>query len=177
MGHEPEIQLKDDLLHSFNSADNERKYKEEFLIEGTTHPSSRFGLIVDGIPRIIIGASGGSMIIGEHTLIRAKDDVLFAIGPYVCSYSLSKFSLNWHLEVDEATCFGIHYSESKDAYISHGETTIARFDLSGRLVWQESGRDIFSEGFRLTPSFIEAIDFDENIYQFDYATGESKLGE
>lgn len=117
------------------------------------------------------------MIIGEHTLIRAKDDVLFAIGPYVCSYSLSKFSLNWHLEVDEATCFGIHYSESKDAYISHGETTIARFDLSGRLVWQESGRDIFSEGFRLTPSFIEAIDFDENIYQFDYATGESKLGE
>ena len=168
-----DIRLKDELLYSFNSADNERRYQRELVIEDSSHPASIFGLIVSGIPRLIVGAPGGATIIGEHTLIRAGDDVLIAIGSYVCSYSLVRFELNWYLEVDQATCFGIFFSPIHEAYLSHGELSVTRFDLSGQILWQSDGADILTEGFCLMPECIEVIDFNEKLYQFDYNEGRS----
>ena len=172
-----DIRLKDELLYSFSSADNERRYETEIIIEDSAHPASIFGLIVSGIPRLVVGAPGGATIIDEHTLIRAGDDVLIAIGSYVCSYSLVRFELNWHLEVDQATCFGIYYSPTHDAYLSHGELSVTRFDLFGRILWQSGGADILTEGFRLAPDFIEVIDFNDDVYRFNYADGESTKAE
>ena len=75
------------------------------------------------------------------------------------------------LQVDDATCFGIYYSELNDAYISHGELSITRFDLNGSIIWKSTGADIFCEGFALHDTFVEATDFDDNDYRFDYSTG------
>jgi len=35
--------------------------------------------------------------------------------------------------------------------------------------------DIFSDGFRLLPEYIEVVDFNQTIYCLDYVTGESSL--
>ncbi|AJY03586.1 putative integron cassette domain protein [Burkholderia vietnamiensis LMG 10929] len=41
-------------------------------------------------------------------------------------------------------------------------------------MWQASGADVFSEGFRLLPAHIEAVDFNRTVYRLDYATGEAR---
>lgn len=59
--------------------------------------------------------------------------------------------------VDAATCFGVYYLPEHACLISHGELEIARLSLSGEIVWSAGGKDIFSEGFRLSREYVEAI--------------------
>jgi hypothetical protein len=73
-----------------------------------------------------------------------------------------------------ATCFGIHWENGRGALISHGELEISRLSSEGNLLWQASGADVFSEGFRLLPAHIEAVDFKRTVYRLDYATGEAR---
>jgi hypothetical protein len=43
--------------------------------------------------------------------------------------------------------------------------------MAGEVVWSAAGKDVFSEGFRLTAEYVEAIDFYQEVYHFDIATG------
>jgi hypothetical protein len=52
---------------------------------------------------------------------------------------------------------------------------IARVSLTGEIVWSAGGKDIFSEGFQIVGDYIEAIDFNHEVYRVDIATGRSKL--
>lgn len=70
-----------------------------------------------------------------------------------------------------ATCFGIYFDEDNSALISHGELKIARLSEVGKILWRQSGADIFSEGFVLHPKFIEVIDFYKQTYWFRYEDG------
>ena len=65
----------------------------------------------------------------------------------------------------------MYHLPEHDCLISHGELEIARVSLDGDIVWSESGKDIFSEGFRLVGDFVEAVDFNHKVYRFNIATG------
>lgn len=108
-----------------------------------------------------------------HSAVALDDRLYLAVGNSIACLSLeSPFRLIWSTRVDAATCFGIYWDKHRAALISHGELEIARLSPHGELIWQASGADIFSEGFRLLPDYIEAVDFNRTIYQFDYASGE-----
>lgn len=69
------------------------------------------------------------------------------------------------------TCFEIFYLE-KD-YLVHGELDITRLDKNGKIIWQNSGKDIFTtlegkDDFCLTETEIIAKDWNYEKYIFDY---------
>jgi hypothetical protein len=73
--------------------------------------------------------------------------------------------------VDEATAFGVH--PLREDVIVHGELSISRVGLDGRIVWQHSGSDIFTtaEGentFRIENEIIYAKSWDYREYRFSY---------
>jgi hypothetical protein len=85
--------------------------------------------------------------------------------------NLRPFEIEWFVQVDAATCFGIYFDVPHSALISHGELEIARLSYDGAILWSRSGADIFSEGFSMLPGYVEAIDFNGQAYRFDYETG------
>lgn len=165
------VELINEPTYSFGSVDNTRTYVTETMLHPESSIWSVHGLIVDGIPVVVVGASGGPTGVHEHSLLRLGHVVYFAVGPNVCRLTLGSRCLDWSLEVDDATCFGVHYSAQHDALISHGELAISRFTPDGKVVWKAEGADIFTEGFSLREDCIEAVDFYNRVYRFDYATG------
>jgi hypothetical protein len=95
----------------------------------------------------------------------------------LCSLSLPTLDLGWATKVDGATCFGVYYSPQHDCLLSHGEIEVARVNLSGEIVWSASGKDIFSEGFRVLDDEVEAVDFNHEVYRIDIVTGRCELVE
>jgi hypothetical protein len=93
----------------------------------------------------------------------------------LCSLSLPTLELKWATKVDTATCFGVYYCPQDNCLVSHGECEIARARLSGEIVWSASGRDIFSEGFRIVGDHVEAVDFYNGVYRIDIVTGRCEL--
>jgi hypothetical protein len=124
---------------------------------------------------IVVGAGGGCSSVHEHSALVLDDKLYLAVGDHVTCLSLSMpHRLVWSTQVDIATCFGIYWEHSRGALISHGELEISRLSLEGALIWQASGADVFSEGFRLLPDDVEAVDFNRTVYRLDYATGEAR---
>lgn len=70
-----------------------------------------------------------------------------------------------------ATCFGIF--KYKEDYIIHGEVEITRLSNDGKIIWQQSGADIFTslnsekEDFVIS-EYILATDWDNRKYKFDF---------
>ena len=95
------------------------------------------------------------------------------MGDTLCSLALPLFDLLWHRQVDHATCFGVYFSANHYCLISHGELEIARVSLSGEVVWSSGGADIFSEGIKVFPDYVEAVDFNQNIYRINIINGTS----
>ena len=62
-----------------------------------------------------------------------------------------------------------------DCYVSHGELTIARVTLDGKVVWSAGRRDVFSEGFTLYDDFAQVVDFNHERYRVDLTTGDSSI--
>jgi hypothetical protein len=84
---------------------------------------------------------------------------------------LAARQVRWAVAVDTAACFGVYYSAKRDALLSHGECEITRISRAGEVLWSSSGADIFTEGFDLKEAWVEAVDFDQKQYRFDYETG------
>ena len=166
-----QIKLLDDPNHTFGSSNNERTYPNELLIEHAYKPASIHGVFIDDVPFAVIGAGGGPTGIHNNSLLLFKEMAFVAVGDQVIAISLKEKSIKWHMRIDDATCFGLYYSEKHQALIAHGELSISRFTDSGELLWQTSGRDIFSEGFKLKDEWIEVVDFDGVVYHFCYLTG------
>ncbi|MBK6834669.1 MAG: hypothetical protein IPG89_10490 [Bacteroidetes bacterium] len=79
--------------------------------------------------------------------------------------------LQWQTKADTATCFGIF--KLQDSYIVHGELEITRLDKHGKIVWQNSGADIFTtldseNTFQITDKYILATDWENRKYKFDF---------
>lgn len=166
------ITVVNEPTYSFNSTDNFRSYSIEVqLVDDSI--SSIHGVTLNGDGVVIVGADGGYSSVHERSALVVDSRLFLAVGNQVACLSLElPHRVLWSLRVDAATCFGIHWEDQHGALISHGELEISRLSTDGDLIWQASGTDIFSEGLRLLPHYVEAIDFNGSVYQFDYMTGQ-----
>jgi hypothetical protein len=109
----------------------------------------------------------------EHSIVIVDKSCFLAAGDTLCSLVLPSLELRWHRQVDHATCVGVHFSANHYCLISHGELAIARVSLSGEVVWSSGGADIFWEGIKVFPDYVEAVDFNQNIYKITITNGRS----
>lgn len=168
------LSVVNEPTYSFESQDNVRSYEFEVLLTRDT-PTSVHGIALNGSGIMVVGAGGGCSSVHDHSALVLGDKLYLAVGDQVACLSFSSpRRLVWSTQVDMATCFGIHWENDRGALISHGELEISRLSLEGNLMWQTSGADVFSEGFRLLPAHIEAVDFNRTVYRLDYATGEAR---
>jgi hypothetical protein len=171
-----ELELVNEPMYTPGSADNVRSYAREYnFTDAEYQPSSRHGLVLreGGVVRqsCILLAGGGPTGVHEHSIAIVDNTCFVAVGDTLCSLALPLFDLLWHRQVDWATCFGVYFSANHYCLISHGELEIARVRLSGEVVWSSGGADIFSEGIKVFPDYVEAVDFNQNIYRMNIIDG------
>jgi hypothetical protein len=167
-----EISVVDERAYTFGSADNTRGYPFAHSL-GSEEPVSIHGVLLNGQPLAVFGASGGATGVHEHSALWLNGRFYLAVGDSIVCMTLAPFELLWTLRVDTATCFGIHFHVPTGALIAHGELEITRFTERGSILWQASGRDIFTGPFALDTSSIAAEDFNGDQYRFLYDTGKN----
>ncbi len=168
------IEIVDEPQYTPGSADNSRRYPMEIEMtegRGGCVPTSRHGVIIDGLPTAVFFADGGCSAVHDRSAILLDGNLYLAVGNHVVCFKVDSRRVRWTATVDSATCFGIHYNRKRDAILSHGELEIARFNRNGQILWSKSGADIFTEGFYLKEEWVEAVDFCQRRYRFDYDTG------
>ncbi|RJF88207.1 hypothetical protein D3874_15270 [Oleomonas cavernae] len=164
-----DIQIVNEPMHSFGSADNSRAYRREHnLCDGSVRAS--YGIIVDGDPIVVIGVDR-AMPIHSHSALVWGDRLHIALGSRIACFSLNPFVMLRAVEADAVMCFGLHFSTAHSALICHGELQISRLSADGDILWQAGGRDIFTGEFALRPACIEARDFNNAAYRFRYEDG------
>lgn len=119
----------------------------------------------------VIGAIGGGTGIHNNSTIIEEDRLLVCCSDNVFCLSIPDLTLLWQTQADQATCFEIY--KYLDSYIVHGEYEISRLDKDGRLIWQQSGADIFTtldgkDSFEITDNYILATDWENRKYKFDF---------
>lgn len=148
------IQVEKDKAYSPNSQHSIKVYKDNNLITSA----------------IILASGGGTGVHTDSALID-NNSLIIRCCNKLFSLTLPNLETNWVTEVDWATCFAIH--KYQDSYISHGETSIARVDRNGNILWSFSGADIFvrlEEGnpFEMHDDYLELMDFNGSTYRIDY---------
>ena len=157
----------------FDSTDNARTYPISKNFACSSRPSSVHGVLIDGEPVMVIGAAGGASGIHANSCVVLDNLLYLAIGDSVVCLRLNPVEQAWVLQIDEATCFGVHVNLKRQALISHGELSISRFTAEGDICWQAHGEDIFSKALTLHQNSIEAVDFNGRTYQFNYDSGQN----
>jgi hypothetical protein len=175
---EYDLELIDEPTYTPGSADNVRSYAHEYdFTDAAYRPSSRHGLVLreSGVVRqsCILLAGGGASGVHKHSIAIVDSICFVAVGDTLCSLALPLFDLLWRRQADHATCFGVYFSANHYCLISHGELEIARVSLSGEVVWSSGGADIFSEGIKVFPDFVEAVDFNHTFYRMSITDGTS----
>lgn len=165
------IEIVNEPTYSFGSSDNVRAYPLERHLAPGSGMSSIHGVLLNGVPMAVFANGGGASGIHDNSAVFVNGLLYLAVGGSVVCMSVSPMDVRWSLQVDSATCFGVHYDQTRDAFLSHGELEIARFSEAGAILWSSSGADVFSEDFALRSDFIEAIDFDHRTYRFRYEDG------
>jgi hypothetical protein len=164
-----EILIVNEVAHAFGSADNHHTYPREIALSQEGY--SVHGVWIEGEPIAVFSAQGGPTGVHPHSALILDDLVYLAVGNRVVCFLPAPFRVDWSTEVDWATCFGLHFSDTHDALISHGELAIARLSKGGEIVWTEGGRDIFTGGLTLEPTFVEVRDWDDQVHCFAYEDG------
>ncbi len=167
----PQLLLVDEPTYTFGSQDNTHSYGTELNLAKESRPTSIHGLFLDGKPHLVLGAAGGCSGVHADSLTVVAGRVYVAVGDQVVCLRSDTLEVLWSLSVDDATCFGVHFSEKHQALISHGELSIARLTAEGQIAWQSYGADVFSGSISLSPEAILATDFEGRVYLFNYADG------
>lgn len=167
------IELVDEATYSFNSTDNLRTYLFTVNLAYEARASSVHGVLLNGTRLVVLGNQGGCSGVHANSCVYLEGNLYVAVGDSVACLKLDPFEFQWSVKTDYATCFGIYFQEQRQALISHGEIEISRISVAGKVLWRSSGADIFSEGVFLLPNFIQAVDFNQKPYRFDYANGEN----
>ena len=174
-----QIVLDDDPNYT-PGADNLRIYEYEYWFgEQGCRPSSQHSIrVMEGdseVASCIILATGGASAVNEHSALLHGQSCIVAVSSFMCSLAIPSLHLQWHTQVDWATCFGVYHATKHNCYISHGELDVACVSYMGKLVWSVSGKDIFTNGFRLNDDYIEVVDWNNEIYHIELSSGESYL--
>ena len=166
-----DVSVINEPTYNFGSSDNVRSYPFEKNLASESSPVSVHGVFLNEDPIAVFGAAGGASGVHEHSAVFRNGYVYLAVSDSVVCLRLKPFEFKWALCIDPATCFGMHFHEATGSLISHGELEITRFTESGEIVWQSSGRDIFTGSFVLGEKSVAVTDFNGDQYRFRYSDG------
>ena len=170
-----QIEIFQDQNFKQGSADNLYQYDYEFFDASDFVCPTIYGVkIYEGdnlLKSVVIGSIGGGTSVHKNSTILEDDRFLICCSDTIFCLSIPALELLWRTQADMVTCFQIF--QYQDSYIVHGELGISRLAKDGKLVWQQSGADIFvtndgAEAIELTAGFILATDWENRKYKFDY---------
>ena len=172
-----DFELKMSLDNNFevNSSDNINSYEYIYLNKSEYQPSTKIGMKIleNNIPihSSIIISGGGATAINENSYVVEQKRILICCGFSIFCLSIPTLKLEWQTKVDDITCFEI-YKHNHD-YIIHGELEISKINKDGKILWSNSGADIFvtvhgENKLILSENFISVKDYENRIYKFDY---------
>lgn len=169
------IELFKEDIYSPGSADNVNEYDFVYLGEDNNYTTA-VGIKVyaaDCLFRTaIIGSIGGRTGVHHTSHIWEPDRVIICCSDTIFCLSIPDLYLVWKTRADLATCFQI-FKLGED-YIVHGELEISRLRYDGQIIWQQSGRDMFTrlnaikDDFVIIENYIIATDWDNTKYKFDF---------
>jgi hypothetical protein len=160
------------------SPDNPRTYDQYYSFGEESLQHAFHGIVCQdhqGIRCTCLLLATGVSGIHEHSAIVVKEKCFVAVGDRLCALFLPDLQLLWATKVDDGACFGVHYSESCDCLISHGEQQIARVDFNGKILWPVGGKDIFTGRLWLEEKHVFATDFNDEVYRIEITTGKSEI--
>ena len=173
------IEIIDEICYSLNSADNIYNYDKVFIVGTETECPTKYGIKIktfdDEIIKdcLLVCKTGAGTSVCKETCVLDEETIFICISNVVVSLSLTDLDLNWFKEVDFATAFGI-YKMNED-FIVHGELSITRINKDGKIIWQQSGSDIFVlpcdfpiDNFYIKGNMIFVQSWDERKYCISY---------
>jgi outer membrane protein assembly factor BamB len=175
------IDIYADQTFTEGSADNVNQYDLVYFDKSEYHFPSVFGIKMfqdDTLMKsAVIGSNGGGTGIHNTSTIIENNRVLVCCSDSIFCLSIPDLTLLWRTQADQATCFEIY--KYQDSYIIHGELEISRLDKDGKILWQQSGADIFTtldgkDSFIITDNYILVTDWGNRKYKFDF-NGQSIL--
>ena len=171
--NEFKIELLNDAMYTPDSADNKYQYDEVFGSKDCI--SSKHGIILshnEEIRRsIIILETGGATGIHDTCYVVIDNYLYLCVGNRVYKIQIPELCILWSVQVDMATAFQI--IRMHDDLIVHGELNISRLNQNGKIIWTESGSDIFvtesgKNDFKIENDRILAESWDGRKYTFNY---------
>lgn len=163
-------------LSNQSNAKSERSDQKHYFTENEHAFSTQIAVEVYEEDRLIssalISGTAGGTGIHEHSQIVTNEYMILCCSDHLFHLSLPHLELNWKVQADTATCFGMYPLEQD--FIIHGELEISRISKDGTILWKVSGADIFTtlEGntndFYITDNFIFATDWNHQKYQIDF---------
>lgn len=174
------IELFDVIPSNHPNSTNLPKYDfvysddESNEFNGSRHAIS----ITDGdqnVKTALVIACGGSTGIHTESAVVYRDSLIICCANKVFSLTIPDLHLNWIVQGDPATCFGIYQAE--DGLFVHGELRVTRLDYHGNTIWEQGLRDIIfyidednicEDPFIMNENFISLLDFNGNRYQLGF---------
>lgn len=168
------IKFYNETDYTFGSSDNFKKYDKIFISGDNNILTSQIGIELFEEEKIkascLIGSEGGGTVITENSILISYGGLVICCSNTIFKLTIPDLNLEWKTISDKSTCFGIHYLD-KD-YVVHGELEITKLDKEGQIIWQKSGRDIWTtaegfDDFAVYENYILATDWDYHRYKFD----------
>ena len=162
-----QIDVYRDETFQKGSADNLNIYDIEHFDESEYIIPTMIGIKVfkdsSLLKNAIIGSIGGGTGIHKTSVIYEDARILICCSDTIFCISIPDLTVLWQTQADEASCFEIF--KYQDGYIVHGELEISRLDKDGKIIWQQSGADIFTtpkeiNDFKQTEKYIIAEDWE-----------------
>jgi outer membrane protein assembly factor BamB len=175
------IDINAERTFTEDSVDNVNHYDFVYFDESEYHFPSVLGIRIYQddtlLKSAVIGSNGGGIGIHDTSAIVENDRFLVCCSNSIFCLSIPDLTLLWRTQADQATCFEIY--KYHDSYIIHGELEISRLDKDGKILWQQSGADIFTtvdgkDSFVITDTHILVTDWENRKYKFDF-NGQSIL--
>ena len=167
-----QVSIVSEPAYGFGSTDNVRTYPFALNLDSAARPVSVHGVLIDGEPLAVFGASGGATGLHEHSALLHSELLFLAVANKIVCMRVKPFQYMWALRVDDATCFGIHFHTGTKSLLSHGELAITQFTEDGAIIWQSSGRDIFTGAVTLGEESVAVVDFEGYEHRFSYSDGQ-----
>ena len=169
------IKLYNEHDYKLNSADNLKSYDKVFINGDESIPTSLIGIEIYEsdflVSSCLIAADGGGTGVNPNSSLISYGGIVICCSSSVFKLTIPTLNLEWVTKADPATCFGIHYLD--DDYLVHGELELTRLNKNGQIVWQKSGRDIWTtqegvDDLAIYDNHILATDWSDFTYKFDF---------
>ncbi len=175
-----EVEMIDEPMHTFGSADNAHSYTKEMILGGGSEAWVLYGLkcYVDGEEQgsLVLGAEGGMTCVRERSCLMFSGFCFVGIGCRLALLNLPDLSVRWEAKADWAACFGLLLTPDQRHIVVHGEVAISLFTLDGVRVWEYHGADIFTGACDIRDGAVAVSDFNGMAYAIELTTGVLRRG-